>query len=299
MSATTPPFDLIPSVSIHPTSVNVYEQIYWTKGRTRERKIHNLEGSTREHGGKISSHAYRKIKRSIDYLLYLANEKSLPGRTPGSYYGFKVAFITLTLPAPQTHTDQEIKHHCLNQFLVEIRRRNGVRNYIWRAEKQRNGNIHFHILVDKFIPWEQMRDRWNRICSKLGYLDEFFVRHGHYVPNSTDIHSIRKVRSTREYLLKYCTKDDQHGIITGQLWGCSESLSHLRGGVDEIDSVVQEEISRVADFCKDRVFQSDYFTVYPVSIVQLQELGCSELLQIFSAFTMARFQKPVQLRAPT
>jgi len=292
------PFDLIPYVTVHPTSVNVYHQVIYHRGRLTDQRIHNLKGTPRATNGKISPNAYRKIKRSIDYLLYLANEKSLPGRTPGSYYGFKVAFITLTLPAEQAHTDQEIKHHLLNQFLVEIRRRNDVRNYVWRAEKQRNGNIHFHILIDKFIPWEEMRDRWNRICAKLGYLDRFFMRHGHYVPNSTDIHSIRKVKSTREYLLKYCTKPDPHGEIDGQLWGCSESLSNLRGGTEVIDQSLAQELVKVAALAKDTVYKSDYFTVYPVSVAQLLELGCSELVNCFSAFTQDRFQHPVQGLVP-
>ncbi|GAH86291.1 unnamed protein product, partial [marine sediment metagenome] len=45
--------------------------------------------------------------------------------------------------------------------------------YVWRAEKQENGNIHFHFIVDNFIPWNELRNTWNRIQQNLGYISRF------------------------------------------------------------------------------------------------------------------------------
>ena len=67
---------------------------------------------------------------------------------------YKLTFITLTLPSKQIHSDNEIKSKCLNQFLIELKKNHSVSRYIWKAEKQENNNIHFHIIADKFIKWQ-------------------------------------------------------------------------------------------------------------------------------------------------
>ncbi|GAH42212.1 unnamed protein product, partial [marine sediment metagenome] len=42
--------------------------------------------------------------------------------------------------------------------------------YLWKAEKQKNGRIHFHIITDKFIPWNELRNVWNKHQQTLGYV---------------------------------------------------------------------------------------------------------------------------------
>ena len=100
--------------------------------------------------------------KSLDYLLLMANPIRAQSNFSGRCFTFKMAFITLSLSSTQIHSDNEIKEKCLNQFLIEIRKRYRVKNYIWRAEKQKNGNIHFHVVIDKFIAWSELRDRWNQ-----------------------------------------------------------------------------------------------------------------------------------------
>jgi hypothetical protein len=189
--------------------------------------------------GRVSPNARRKVGRAIEYLLFLSQNKKLPDTYHGRNYNFKIAFITLTLPSSQLHTDQLIKSECLNQFLIEAKKKWHVNRYVWRAEKQVNGNIHFHLLVDKFIPWSELRDVWNRITNKLGYVDRyrdqlkqyhsggFKVRsdllskwdyksqvkaykigkaNDWHNPNSTDIHSLRHISNVKNYVIKYVSK---------------------------------------------------------------------------------------------
>lgn len=137
-------------------------------------------------------------------------------------------FVTLTLPYSQMHCDKIIKRECLNQFLITIKRQHQAANYLWKAEVQRNGNIHFHILFDKFIHWEEIRHIWNRCVNRLGYVDWFCTEHNSLDPNSTDIHSIRKTKNIRAYIAKYVSKEITGRNICGHAWGRSENLSKLK-----------------------------------------------------------------------
>lgn len=138
----------------------------------------------------------------------------------------KLTFITLTLPSKQAHSDNELKRNALTHFITRIKNL-GVRHYFWRAEAQKNGNIHFHIIADKYLDWSLVRSIWNGILENYGYIDEFEAKNGHRNPNSTDIHSLKKVKNVVDYILKYLTKsqlEEGYRTINGRIWGCSDGL---------------------------------------------------------------------------
>ncbi len=251
------------------------------------------------HNGLISQKAARKIKNSIDWLLCVARPKHFYSSYYNSNFTFKLSFITLTLSSTQIHSDNVIKETLLNQFLIEARKKWNVDKYLWRAETQVNGNIHFHIVTDRFIPHSELRDVWNRIQNKLGYVDRYreemrsFHKGGFRVrqellnkwsyknqlrayrtgsrkdwnsPNSTDIHSIWKVKNLSAYLSKYCTKNDNCRAVEGRLWGLSQSLTAMRGFAIPISNEITEELSLIGASDKSRLFESDYFSVFFVNV---------------------------------
>lgn len=75
-------------------------------------------------------------------------------------------FITLTLPSKQTHSDIEITKFCVNPFLSYARKYWGVRHYIWKKELQKNGNLHYHFVTDRYIDCANLRRAWNRIINQ-------------------------------------------------------------------------------------------------------------------------------------
>jgi hypothetical protein len=81
--------------------------------------------------------------------------------------------LTLTLPSVQQHNTQTITSECFNQFLTEIRQRTNMENYVWRLEFQKNGNVHYHIVTDTFVDYFFAQKIWNRILSKLGYVQAY------------------------------------------------------------------------------------------------------------------------------
>ena len=245
---------IIPQLTIHPNQIFTYNEYHFTKPHVKHRYDNSSEKdnsaapekflkSSRSANYLVSPNAKKKMNRAIDYLLLMSNTKTFANIYTGRNQQFKIAFVTLTLPSNQIHSDNEIKHKCLNSFLIELKKFYKVKNYVWRSEKQGNGNIHFHILVDKFIPHQEMRDRWNRIVNKLGYVNRYresqinWHRNGFRVrkrllrtwpeqkqkeaydrgskilwnsPNSTDIHSIREIHNIKEYFSKYMTKNEDN-----------------------------------------------------------------------------------------
>lgn len=242
---------LIPRVTIHPDKICLYKEVQWSPCKVyRQFDLENNEEqqqanesflrSQRKNNGFLSKIATRKLFKAIDYLIITSDKKKVFSKLQKKYITYRIVFVTLTLPSRQIHSDKKITNTCLNQLFVELAKYHNVKKYVWRAEKQHNGNIHYHILINQFIEYQELRKRWNRICNKLGYVDQYqkkmkeFYSEGFrptnfecdkrsiedqrkaYVigqksnwtsPNSTDIHNTRKVTDIKKYVGKYMCKN--------------------------------------------------------------------------------------------
>lgn len=351
---------IIPKISIHPGKINIYNEMHWSPAKPtykgndvdsalnfdkdgniidiNQERIKHIINSKRKSNGIVSKNAAKKMTTASEYLLLLAGKKTMHNRSTGKTFQFKIAFITLTIPSAQIHDDKEIINKSLNQFLIEIKKYYKVRNYIWRAEKQKNGNIHFHILIDKFIPYQELRDRWNRIINKLGYVDRYrdeqkkwhskgfkprpelyptwskekqfraYLRGSrtHWAsPNSTDIHSVKKIQNLKAYITKYMTKTEGQFNITGtqikipiyqtgRIWGCNRDLNKITGARSEIDSILENELQQLIDADNVYKFNSDYFTVIYFDYRELELNGLDALFKLFSRYMFSTFGHAIQ-----
>lgn len=194
-------------------------------------------------GRNLSRKSAKTIKQRINTLVSLSENKQVKLRK--SSFTFKTNFITLTLPSLQRHTDIKLKRQ-FAKFLDKLREKQQLnfRNYVWRAESQQNGNIHFHIVSDSFIGHRLLRRSWNRVLSTLGYISsyadkfrnmseqeyieyrctidsndtpivkfidayKFGVKTGWTQPNTTDIHRVDKIKNVGAYVAKYCAKNPE------------------------------------------------------------------------------------------
>lgn len=274
----------IPHYSLSPRVLTLYSTLEGYHFSERQlNTFKNLEENSNQYN-ELSQHSVKRLRKSINFLIYISKTKEIQGleilsksqaftteyekldkfKIPVTY---KLAMITLTLPAAQIHTDEEIKAKCLNQFLIEIRKASGLKDYIWKAERQENNNIHFHILINQYIHYAKIRDTWNRIVKKLGYIDNYklnqeeFFKNGFRLsenpkdkrsektqrkayekgksegwinPNSTDIHSLYKVRNAGAYITKYIAK----GVTKTQR---TEAIKKLRKQAYEITKNIEEK----------------------------------------------------------
>jgi hypothetical protein len=194
----------------------------------------------------ISKASKRKMMDSVNSMYVLSKPRKIEMKTKKVIYNYRMSFVTLTLPSQQCHSDVEIKKSCLNQFFVELRKHYGVQNYVWKAELQKNENIHFHIVLDKYVDYQALRRRWNRILNKLNYVKayqekmsqlsfnqyhEMSVRYGHtdikhnhvrFVsgkrcgwsnPNTVDVRSVHHKKDLAIYMAKYIAKENDRKNI--------------------------------------------------------------------------------------
>lgn len=152
----------------------------------------------------------KRLNRAIAIICEIAEWKTAMNFKLNKEFRFKLNFVTLTLPGAQGQiTDQEIAKKVLDPWIKKARRRFKLRSYIWRAERQGNGNLHYHIVTDTYLPYDQLRDTWNDNLNALGFIDRFEKKHGHRHPNSTDVHAIKKVRNLAAYFSKYMAKGER------------------------------------------------------------------------------------------
>lgn len=275
---------IIPYVSIKPGYIVTYERNENQRPRTDRQIANEANLRMNETEGEISRKAEKRIRTAIDWLLWMALPKKVKAPKTKKEFTFKINFITLTLSATQAHSDTEIKKTLLNQFLTEARQQWGVKNYVWRAEAQKNGNIHFHIVTDVFCPWYQVRDTWNRIQEKLGYISAFRAKHGKKTANSTDIHSVKAVKNLSAYLAKYCTKNSTNREIEGKLWGLSYTLSRAKSAVDMRHNEIEEELSRLFIKNPTRIRTKEYFQCLYVKATEWMGAAAPTLTKIFNDY---------------
>jgi hypothetical protein len=320
---------IIPSYSLHPTKIILYNQVLEKKHHRGEygKAVDNFVDNSRNN--KLSAQTKTKITLAIEYLNYLSKEQTQYHKHTNKSITFRLTFITLTLPSKQIHDDKEIKNQLLNQLLVELRKYYNVNHYIWRAEYQKNGNIHFHLICNKFIPYDELVNRWNRIVNKLGYVNRYreimkerykngfqptdnkndkrdikqqfesykkAVKNDWNQPNSTDIHSLRNVLNAVAYLAKYMIKETDTNITKGKLWDCSESLSNLKGSRGEVDTKIYNEIEKLKKLGKVHIYSSDYYSIIYFDTTLLQTLKLTILEKCLFKYLLEKFNYNSQLK---
>lgn len=175
--------------------------------------------------GTVSDAVLRKMKKYIDLLTSTAffTYKKNQSYKSQTY----ITFLTLTLPSKQFHHDN-VLNKCLIRLLENLKKTYQLQNYIWKAEAQKNGNIHYHILLDKWIQWQHVQRLWNKQLDKFGYVQNFKASHGDKEPNTIKIHSLKKVKNTVGYILKYMTKQEKgKRPVIGRMWGSSRNLKKV------------------------------------------------------------------------
>jgi hypothetical protein len=119
-------------------------------------------------------------------------------------------------------------------------------------------------------------------------------KHDFQSPNSTDIHSLKKIDNAKAYVMKYCSKDEKNDKIEGLMWSCNEELSNCRGGQTIIDSNIHDEFQSAIDKSDCKVYRSDYFSVFFLNVHELYKYECFEILKCFSDFLKEHFQRELQ-----
>lgn len=285
---------VLPCAKITPSKIVIYDRVDF-QGSRRKVSVSSLNNLSRGvYNGFLSMKTRSKIRTMLDCWLGCVESRVKHSSNKKYARNKLVTFVTLTLPAKQFHSDKEIKRKTLIPFIQDLIEKQGVTCYFWRAEPQKNGNIHFHILVNRYIHHAWIRQEWNRYMSLLGYVGKYSERMknttlkqyinerkckdqeavsravlaykagvacGWVNPNSTDIHGLEKVHSTSAYVCKYVSKKNDGRDIEGRIWGCSDNLRLLRGFEVVRDQDVTEYIQLAKSSASTKVYKGENFEV--------------------------------------
>ncbi len=138
----------------------------------------------------------------------------------------KLTFVTLTFL--NAVTDQNAVQ-ILKRFLDNMKKGAENFDYLWVAERQAknktfDGNIHFHLITNKFWNIQKTLKYWIDLQKKNGITP----RDSSFNPSSAfDVKRIasKNPRSVGCYLTKYITKNMAQ--FNCQVWNCSQGISNL------------------------------------------------------------------------
>lgn len=185
------------------------------------------------------------------------------------------AFYSISFPV---EISDEIGYKCLNTWLTRCRKDLGLKSYLWVAERQKNGTLHFHLITHNYMPIRKANEfmktalytqftKGNLNC-KLKVIENY---------NGVDVDSLynskrNKVKGERldkisaqrklsYYLTKYISKNDTKSERLP--WHCSRDISALFISIN-YDDVSNLEIANLIADNPEAVttYEEEFFTMH-------------------------------------
>lgn len=185
------------------------------------------------------------------------------------------AFYSISFPM---EIADDIAYKVLNTWLTRCRSECGLRSYLWVAERQKNGTLHFHLITNNYMHIRKVNEfmrqclytQWNK--GKLKCKEESIKRY-----NGVDVDNLyyskrnknkgkRLSRSDSQrklsmYLSKYISKNDTKSNRLP--WHCSRDISALFISINynDVDNLAIAKI--VADNPEAVVsYDKEFFTMH-------------------------------------
>lgn len=201
-----------------------------------------------QYSGTMTRQAQKRMTRAITLLSQVSKAKWITNPVTGRVQYFKLSLITLTISSHTNICAKTAYKKLLSPMLSWLRYTVGCRHYVWKAELQKRGQLHYHIMVPKFIHYRQLRDKWNKLQSDNGYLRDYVAATKKLDPNSTDIVSVGNEKNVSKYLLKYLSKNEDQQLFVKKL---NAERDYNRG------DITREELDAVLKFVYDNTAKLD------------------------------------------
>jgi len=168
--------------------------------------------------GILSVNATRKLRNAMRWLIACSSLKQCYEKEKKRMVDYRINMCTLTFK--KNMQDDEFARKLLGMWLDMAKHRFGLERYIWKAEPQERGAIHFHLCCGVYLPYKEVCYTWNRLLYRNG------IRQVN--ANSTDVHAVEEEWNAEAYLTDYLMNEAKHSgrrRVTGRLWGCDRKLS--------------------------------------------------------------------------
>lgn len=202
----------------------------------------------------ISDATKRKLKKMCATWFELLSIYNMPRQKREQLLP---TFVTLTYPILQTN-DLEARRHQFGRFMVAMQRRNFMKRYLWKAEAQKNGSLHYHIVSDQFVSKDLIRDTWNKCIPECieAYGKEAY---------GTRIESVKDYDKAIRYVLKYMTKNsEERRQIGGNKWGSSDNLKKLTYFTETNEDVIKFNNHQISEAGLELISINDFCQTAPL-----------------------------------
>lgn len=135
-----------------------------------------------------------------------------------------LAFYSISFPKGLS---DGIGYKIYNTWLTRCRKDCGLKTYLWIAERQKNGTIHFHLLTNDFMPIKKVNGYMASCLASEKVKGVEVLRDINTEKyNGVDVKKLDKnKKSLIGYLTKYITKNEIE--FTHLPWHCSRDVSRL------------------------------------------------------------------------
>lgn len=251
----------VPLCKLYPHKLIQFYYSTASRSYPKEQGLNLAKDRKKAYSGKISSSAKRIIEERLTAWHMITQAYNLNINPREQRRQKRLVFVTLTLSSKQKHTDMWIKETLLEQFLKDLKYRFSLKNYFWCAEKQKNGNLHFHLIVDIFIDKEVVRNLWNSVQDYHGYLNDYKKQFGKVSAPSTFVEVISNQKKAIGYVMKYVSKSSAALGVKGRCWSMSSSIQLLAIPAIFIDSTVDDFLEHVRKHVGINYYNEDFFSV--------------------------------------
>lgn len=165
--------------------------------------------------GTMSQGARKRLTKSLTLMAMATKPMWIHNPVTDRLQHHHLSFVTLTIAHNKNLASPWCYANLLAPFLQWLRDTKDVKCYVWKCEKQKRGQIHYHIVIPNFIIHTEIRRKWNGLQRKAGLLEEYALKHGHYRPPSTEIKA--KKPNEMKYLVKDIVKEMAKSVDAWEL----------------------------------------------------------------------------------
>src|SRR5574337_78305 len=243
----------LPYIQIREQSIIMYSVFEHTHRR-------NTDGFKHEtYSGVVTEGAAKRIRTAVDILLQITPHRTVKNPATGKSFKHWLSFITLTIPGNEQHVNVKFANkNLLAPWIRIMRKKHTMLTYVWKAEFQKNGQLHYHITTPSVIHHSFNKDTWNNILSSNGLLKQWMKQHNNTFLNSTDIHSVKRNDKFNWYLSKEISKANKNAHANGKVWDCSLNIKHSKMFSCMEPSTLNEKID------KTKIIETPHCYIYKI-----------------------------------
>ena len=275
-------------------------ELFQEEKKKPKNKNTNLEEETEEVEKKPKTYKMNKskVRKKATAFSYLKDSENFLG------------FYSISFP---DKTSDEIARKALNLWLTRLRIRYSLTNYMWVTERQKNRNLHFHLLTNNKMPIKAVNREMAEILrhyetqKQLSFGNSSFDKYngvdlsysGKPRKNSkkkyiyTKQTTIQRQKFISRYITKYISKQDEIWEFLPNHW--SRSISVLNHGVKlnleeekiAIDLILSPSFDGKIisnDFCMLYLFKDELPRILLKRLLAENErvysLACNELTKV-------------------